>query len=420
MISAELQFLAWAVRFATHGGGGGEPVFPPPGLDWDRLVELARRHRCSAMLRATLVAMQFRTVPEPAWRRLESEVMSDAARVAFMQARLAEILALFQAEGIGVMPLKGASLGALAYPDPGLRTFDDLDLMVHPIDFLRAQEVLSAAGYVPAVSLSDWEARAQMRLGWDRSFRSPEGDYAVEICMGIAPRYFSFALKPEDLWRNPQEIQLSGLGIQSPSADDLVLLLCAHGTKHLWSRLVWIADMSGLIRRSGHGIDWNALWRRARGLGGERMLTLALALAGELDSAGKPGQFMTMSPSSMGVSEPGLAVVSGRWGRLVFTERCGPLPVTSRGAQAVWTLIRRVASGLDSLPWQAPPTSVEVRFHLLARERWRDRMRYMFRWAFVPAYGDWRAVRLGSMWRWLYYGVRPLRLGVRLLKGVVR
>lgn len=57
-----------------------------------------------------------------------------------------EMLSVLEAKGIPTVILKGAAAGML-YPDPGLRSYGDIDFMVSPADFKRARAALVAAGF---------------------------------------------------------------------------------------------------------------------------------------------------------------------------------------------------------------------------------------------------------------------------------
>ena len=57
-----------------------------------------------------------------------------------------EMLSVLEAKGIPTVILKGAAAGML-YPDPGLRSYGDIDFMVPPADFERARAALVAAGF---------------------------------------------------------------------------------------------------------------------------------------------------------------------------------------------------------------------------------------------------------------------------------
>jgi hypothetical protein len=78
------------------------------------------------------------------------------ARVAYLTARacvlaleatLIEIASLLDRNDIQFLVLKGPAVGRLAYPDPGVRFFGDLDLLVPPKQFDRAVQLLTDLGW---------------------------------------------------------------------------------------------------------------------------------------------------------------------------------------------------------------------------------------------------------------------------------
>ncbi len=75
----------------------------------------------------------------------------------------------------------------------------------------------------------------------------------------------------------------------------------------------------------------------------------------------------------------------------------------SVGSLAAQVRLQLFAGGRPG-PWGV------ARFHLEARERWRDRVEYAWRLAVTTTPGDWEMVRLPDALFPLYYLLRPLRL----------
>jgi hypothetical protein len=129
--------------------------------------------------------------------------------------------------------------------------------------------------------------------------------------------------------------------------EDLLLLLCVHGSRHYWSQLNWICDIAELLR-ARPGIDWGGLLARAGAAGGVRMLLLGLLLAAEVLEVPLPPEVARQARSDWVVRE---------------------LAAQVRG----W-LFRELADEKDE---GGPPS--EVLFHsflLRVRERARDRWCY--------------------------------------------
>ena len=82
---------------------------------------------------------------------------------------------------------------------------------------------------------------------------------------------------------------MAGRSVQTLTPEDLLLILCIHGAKHLWERLGWLCDIAEIVR-SHEKLDSNRLLDTARAVGAERILYLGLALASELLGADPPAR----------------------------------------------------------------------------------------------------------------------------------
>lgn len=137
---------------------------------------------------------------------------------------------------------------------------------------------------------------------------------------------------------------------------DLLVTLCAHGTKHQFQRLQWIVDIAELVRARAEDLDWSRAVHLAERSGSLRMLHLGLRLAQDLLGAPLPPAMARRAGDDHAAAALARAVTER-----VFAEA----PVTSARAERVRTL------------W----------FQLRAKERVRDRVRYA---TLAPALRAWR------------------------------
>ena len=82
---------------------------------------------------------------------------------------------------------------------------------------------------------------------------------------------------------NPAEIDAVVLQEQTVSTlgnEDLLLYLAAHGAKHDWPYLEWVADLAQLVARHV-SVDWRGLLQRATAMRCRRIVLLSLWLAQE-------------------------------------------------------------------------------------------------------------------------------------------
>jgi hypothetical protein len=159
--------------------------------------------------------------------------------------------------------------------------------------------------------------------------------------------------------------------------EDLMLVLCAHGAKHLWGRIGWICDIARVLVRYQEEINWSIIDKLASSLGARRMVLLGVFLAYQLLNAPLPGPILLRAKSDKTVIR--LAThVSEVW-RMSTTHSLGFL-----GAHL---------------------------FFLRARERIRDRVSYCAHLMFCPTEQDHAIFPLPRILRGFYYPLHTLRVG---------
>ncbi len=243
---------------------------PPPGTFFESsaaLVELAAFHRVAPLL--------ARTLPQP---ELSAYARTLLPRTLLLTGELARLLKDWQAQGIEAIPFKGPGLAVQLYGDPALRHFDDLDILVHPQDFPAAKAHLLAIGYQFREAHPFHETFSHSRGGIES---------VVEVHWDVTDEDFPVRIDMEGIWARRIPFTLGGASTFACAPDDLLLLLCAHGSRHLWFRLQWVCDVAQLLRRFP-ALDWPVVLERARQAGARRSLFLGLAVAHDLLGAPLP------------------------------------------------------------------------------------------------------------------------------------
>jgi Uncharacterised nucleotidyltransferase len=345
-------------------------------LDWAYLLRTALAHGMLPLLYWHLNATCPEALPGLILEQLRDHFHGNTGRNRYMAGELLDILHLFEAHGIFAIPYKGPALTASVYGNLGLREFVDLDLLVHKQDVRRAKDLLASKGYQPQFHLTEAQEAGLLRSQCEYLLWRDEDGVIAEIQWGIVPRYFAFPLDYERLWERLEPVSLGGKSILTLAPEDLLLILCVHGTKHLWEQLKWICDIAGLIHLHNK-MDWEQVMAQAGTLGSRRMLFLGLFLASDL----------------LGASLP----------KGVLKRVKADAAVKALAAQVHERLFRE-ANGLPGL-------CEASLFHLRARERLRDRIHYGVRLAMTTTPGDWALLPpLPASLFPLYSLWRPVRL----------
>src|ERR1043165_9012626 len=343
-----------------------------PSLDWNYLTSMARRHAVLPLLYECLSKAAADLVPADYLQRLKINYQQNAARNVVLTGELLAIIISLEENGIESMPFKGPALAILAYDDLARRSLIDLDLIVRKRDVAKAYELLETRGYRSSTETqvgSVFEpSQHSIALARDA------GRMIVELHWRISADLYAAALDLEALWDRLDTIVIRDTPVKSLPIEDYLLALCVHGSRHLWERLSWIADVAALIRQ--REIDWRRLSATAKSTGSERMLLLGLHLARKLSGVALPNE---------------------------LTERIESHPVITRLAEAIEA---QLFSESETSRFSMRRV---FQYQMLLRASWRARARYLL-FALSPSDRDLHAVSLPKLLRFLYYAIRPLRL----------
>jgi hypothetical protein len=316
----------------------GEPPCPQASGDALDLVAAAEDQGLAGLL-LPLAASDPRW-PLEAVDRLRTRAHWLLARGVRQLDLAARVLGVLEARGIRALPLKGAALAEALYDSPAERPMADVDVLVLG-SFTDARRALLDAGYREtgradhAAALDDPEGAGVLELHW-----------AVTSCPGLFP-------VDAAVW--DRAVAGGGQVPRRPGAEDLLVQLALHAAfQHglVLSLVQWL-DLRRVLERLS--LDPAVLLAVARGMGAERALLSALAVAGVVVGAPWPSALPRpalraqaldcVAPASPALARVRWAVASGRRARLV-RETLAP---RGPGGFTVARGVRRLATVLPHL-----------------------------------------------------------------------
>jgi hypothetical protein len=223
------------------------------------------------------------------WRATLTEILR--AQTFFTLRMSAELFRLeerFAANGIGMMAVKGPALAVQAYGDAAMRKYGDLDFLVRDKDIAASTRLMMDAGYAAEIPLSTIAAG---KIPGQYMFRQAATKLLVELHSNRTMRYYPRPLPLEKLFARQARVNIEGRTIPAPCAEDHLIIICVHGAKHFWEKLLWIADVAALISRSTE-LRWELAEQSAQEVGAETMLHGGLLLAAEVLQASLPPQVL--------------------------------------------------------------------------------------------------------------------------------
>lgn len=255
-------------------------------LDWTYLLATAAQHGLLSLLFKNLSSCHD-VLPHPVLIQLRTFYMTNSARNEYLSRELIALLEGFKAEKIDALPFKGPALAAMAYGDISLRHFIDLDFLVMQPQLRSAFHVMKARGFTLKGSKADQDQKPSAHKK-TYTFTRGEGmaEVRVDLQSLIIGDHFAVPIDDDSLWERVTTISLTGKPVPSLGTEDLLIILCIHGSKHLWEKTKWICDVAELIGRHESTLNWRFVHEQACRLRGQHMLELGLHMVNFLRVVG--------------------------------------------------------------------------------------------------------------------------------------
>ncbi|MFL6299148.1 MAG: nucleotidyltransferase family protein [Terriglobales bacterium] len=261
-------------------------------LDWRKVVGAAEYHGLTPLLLKNLLAADAR-LPEQQMKQLEQNNARTVRQNLLLTSELLRAVSSLSEAGVEAVPLKGPALATRIYGDIGLRPFSDIDLLIRPEQIAAAEAVALKLGYEPEISIPAAHRDRWLKQQCELTFRRA-GVSRLEFHWDISHPHFALGTGVDDFWSRSRTVQIGDSKLSDLSEQDLLFTLIVHGTRHGWSRLMWLVDLAELLGSLPH-INWKLSAANAEERGAARMIATALVLVrkvfdvsiedGEMESA---------------------------------------------------------------------------------------------------------------------------------------
>ena len=251
-------------------------------LDWSRVLRAATRHQVVGLTHDGLTRAALDVPLE-----ISAAMGAQAALMARENLAIAHealrLQRLFDDADLPVLFIKGATLAILAFGNLGLRSAQDIDMLVTTETLPEATALILDAGYRrfdPPPNISDAQLQLLMPLRKDLGFVHQTTGLRVELHWRLFLN--RHAMPNASIMASSRLVPLAGAaGLRTLGEDDLFAYLCMHGALHWWNRLKWLADVNALLASTPQdGVERLIRAARARGVG--RAAAQALLLSKRL------------------------------------------------------------------------------------------------------------------------------------------
>jgi hypothetical protein len=282
--SAEWQVLAACASLNSRPERLSDAIRGP--LDWPALLMQAEQHGVFPLLAASLREVITDDPPLEIQTQLRSWQRAQAVFTLTLTAELFQVLERLLAFDIEARVTKGPALSVRCYGNAGMRQYGDLDLIVRDKDIERTTRTMLELGFEPKIPLS---AIQVSKIPGEYVFTRNDKKIHIEFHTERTFRYYPQRPNIEQLFQRRAYVMIDGREVPALSIEDELVLICIHGAKHFWERLLWIADVAALVSGK-NAVDWERAWAAAHEVGAERLLRLGLRLAIDVAGAALPEQ----------------------------------------------------------------------------------------------------------------------------------
>lgn len=234
---------------------------PHVAADWDEVFDGVCRHGLVGLTYAYLKQHPSPDYPPTTFRQqVRHAYLRTAVASALMYRTIDGVLSRLRRAGIDCLVVKGPAVAYTAYPDPLLRSFSDLDIVVRERDWAVIHQLLLREGFEPERDLPQPPPKLiPQLLPYEFKYWHPERRLLVEVHYddllnaGLASRDI------EGFWQRARMIDIGDLSIKVLSLEDQLIHLCAHVHYHGYTRLIWLSDIALIIRDHAADLDWDCI-----------------------------------------------------------------------------------------------------------------------------------------------------------------
>lgn len=227
------NYPAPLLAVAAFGLDGTRHRPPDQPLEDDRfgqLLEDAAKYRVTGWLMAAIGAGALPASDEQA-RVVRAIHGTQLVRMMMLERELLGIIDVLTESGIETRVLKGCAVAHLDYPDPALRSFIDLDVLVRARDIDRTAAVLTASGFRRTL--------AEPQPGFDRRFDKgmtlvPAAGYELDLHRTFVLGPWGALMRLDQLWDEGEEFTLAGRRLRALSGPNRFMHACFHAALGDW------------------------------------------------------------------------------------------------------------------------------------------------------------------------------------------
>ena len=219
--------------------------------DWHSFLDLLHENRLTPV---AYRALRTLSVSEPNINALcdalKQRWQQNSALMLKVSAELVRLVRRFSENAIRVVAFKGPALAMQIYNQINMRSCGDLDFLVWPDDYERAERLLLQDGYtyLPG-EVAFKRSVVRKPLTPHTCLVHQQNHTHVEIHFALLHETDSSAFNFDDLWGGRVFVPVANSTVPTLPLPLHALYLTIHGEAHGWGRLGWLYDVAAIVGR---------------------------------------------------------------------------------------------------------------------------------------------------------------------------
>jgi len=232
-------------------------------VNWEQALLALQTNRITGLAYHFLRHSNDPNYPPPEFKQAVRKLhYMNIVRMAIIYKRFKSAVNQLQQYNIDFLVLKGPAVAYMVAPDPSIRYFSDLDLMVRECDWSRMNTALLEMGYLnpdgfshPPPKIIPQAIHHETKYYYHQTGFVIDAHYGDLLHDGLAARDI------EGFWNRAVTVPIEGVMVKSLCLEDQLLHLCGHAHKHGFTHLCFLADLLFILRDHANQLDWDLFLR---------------------------------------------------------------------------------------------------------------------------------------------------------------
>ncbi len=232
---------------------------------WEHICELSRLHGVTPFLyyRTRSLGIKLPEQIEKEWLGIYLYQLAEEKKARLQIKELKEIL---DPAGVPFSLLKGASAMLRLYPEPGLRTFVDLDILIPPDKVPHFKKAIMMAGYKPMAPMYSSEYEDIQKFDNHLAPFGKKDGLMIEPHLNILAGRGDYKIALPEIWYKKEWTNIDGYNFEHLNSEHFIIHMLIHCAKDLsnigFLQIKGLIDVFYAVRR--WEIDWAKVWDTAR------------------------------------------------------------------------------------------------------------------------------------------------------------